>query len=294
MQEEGEVDAEVGGGGGGGGMVEVPIPQETQTQKTPEEKQNPTHFTIQNIWFTHTPTYGRFVWLDALISPACSDSQSKTCSTLEVPGVTLVWSVVVVVVVVVIAALETQDRWRRFYACVDAHTAPCVALSPWFFDFGHWTLLWFVTFYVARIVLIVQHRDDTRVKLREDRGPPSLVAKIAWFAHVVSVPGTIAAGLLYALFSRDGELHGPLTDASYILNAVFAVLDVWFFRMVLLYAHVVWVVATAAVYAVLMLPRSYHNPIELVVACVVLGVVYTVIADFSMMRDTFYRNHAFV
>lgn len=287
-----------------------PDPEQAQTeaQETAETEPAPREgdrapFDPRNFWFSHTLSYGRFVWLDSLISPSCTDTGEYSCARLEVPAVTLTWSVTVVVTTSTIAALETADRWQRFEQCraaaeaaaaTNATNAPCVSLSPWFFDFGHWTFMWFLLFHVCRIALIVQHRTTSRVARRADRGPPSLLARVAWFAHVNGVPGTIVAGILYAIYTRDGELHGPLTDASYVLNAAFAVLDVWFFRMVLLYAHVVWVVATAAVYAAIMMWRSYHRPDEVVLACALLGVVYTAIADFSMMRDTFYRNHAFV
>lgn len=250
------------------------------------------HFSPANAGFGHELSYGRFAWLDALTSPACSDrGEGESC---EVPGITIAWSVAALAIVASLAAAEAADRADRFAACAGRGNSSCVAVSPWLFDYGHWSVIWLCAYLAARAALAVQYRDFSAVRRRADQGPPTLLARAAWFAHVNGVPGTIAAGLVYVVFSRDGELHGPLTDASYAVNALVAVVDVWFFRMVLLYAHVVWIVLSGAVYAALMLPRNYHRPEEVATGCALIALVYWVVADVSMMRDAFYYDHVII
>ena len=300
------------------GDEETATPPQLQPQPTPPPPPaTDTHYAWQNLWFTSNVTHGHFMWFEALTFPALCD-RSDQCASLEVPAFTFAWCVVVLSVLVPIAARETIDRVHRYQQCrveesasasasaanatdvavavaVAAPPTPCVPVSPWLFDFGHWSLMWMFVYFACRMAMILQYRDASPPERRALRtAQPTPLARLAWFAHVNGIPGTIVASIMYAVFLRSSELHGPLTDASYALNAIFAAIDVWFFRMVLLHVHVAWIVLSGALYAALMLPRSYHRPEELLVACLLLVVVYSTIADFSMMRDSYYRHHVFV
>lgn len=251
------------------------------TAPPPDDTSIKTH--LRNVWFEDRLTYGRFAWLDAMTNPQSCDA----------PHFTFAWSVLVLATVVPLSWAETNDRLLRFAECESKNYTRCVAISPWGFDYGHWSLAWMCLWYFLRVLLIIKYRGVTLAHRRVGRPMPAL-AKAAWFAHVNGVPATIAAWLVYLVFSRDGEAHGPLTDASYAVNGVVAILDVLLFKMVLLYAHVVWILLVGMVYVGLMMWRSHHSAGEVVVGLASFIVVFMAMADLSMMRDTFDRRHVFV
>ena len=95
-------------------------------------------------------------------------------------------------------------------------------------------------------------------------------ARIAWFAHVISLPGTIAGAVLYMKLEtnqfapgtydyRESEARNELTRACYITEAVIMLVDMIFGQCVLLPSHIVVFVTVWFIYSGIVLSLEAYN-----------------------------------
>lgn len=211
--------------------------------------------------FDHAPGRAHLLWQTAMVFPACACAAENSTLTLWECVLALVSTMTVMVL---------DGEARRALPDPDGDGdpgSPHHGITPgfWGAEIVHLVYLAVTAYFFARAVLCVavcfQFRANPYSPIAEfDTTQRHLrpLQRLVWAAHVVALPASVTALVVYATTLRHDDRVSPLTTASYALNASWMLLDMLFWNMPLLSVHLVWSFALGWAYALFTLVYYAH------------------------------------
>lgn len=249
-------------------------------------------YTKDDLLFSQTNSFGTFRAVFCVTQPAlvcCDEGASGSESCLLQPLPYFLFTLVEFSVLLALTIADAVDRNARAAGC-DGASCPL----GWELEVPHWGLVFVFIFLVLRVELMIRfwlasYADRLQSEyFRMD-------ARLAWIAHDLGYATTMTAAVVFWIFHRDGDKHGPITDALYSMGFVFGCLELLVSRMPFVPAHIVWVFFIAFLdFAVVLAADGtvrYDNPLEILVATIVIIMLYGFFMGVAYGRDKILLAH---